>query len=111
MEAYVDRARQMVMRDKNHACIIMWSLGNESFYGQNHQAMVDYIKSVDRSRPLHYEGDYSANSVDVLSRMYTSSEEITRNAQEAHWDKPIVMCEYVHAMVSLSQTTLPCRLG
>lgn len=39
-EAYVDRARQLVFRDKNHPCVILWSLGNEAFYGQNFQAMV-----------------------------------------------------------------------
>jgi len=96
--AYVDRARQMVMRDKNHPCIIMWSLGNEAFYGKNHQAMYDCIKKLDQSRLIHYEGDYWANTADIYSRMYTSAEEITRFATEKKWKKPLVMCEYVHAM-------------
>ena len=97
-EAYVDRARQMVMRDKNHPSIVIWSLGNESFYGRNHKAMYDFIKSVDTSRPVHYEPDYQTRSADIFSRMYSSAEEIIRMAQESHWEKPLVLCEYVHAM-------------
>lgn len=97
-EAYVDRARQMVLRDKNHASIIMWSLGNESFYGQNHQAMYDYIKSVDQTRLVHYEGDWYAQTADVYSRMYSPQQEIIDFAQEKDWKKPHILCEYVHAM-------------
>jgi beta-galactosidase len=97
-EAYIDRARQMVQRDKNHPSIIIWSLGNESFYGRNHQAMYDYIKTVDTSRPIHYEGDRSARSADIFSKMYASVDEIIKDAQEPKWEKPLVLCEYVHAM-------------
>jgi beta-galactosidase len=97
-EAYVDRARQMVMRDKNHPSIILWSLGNESFYGQNHQHMYDFIKSVDKSRLIHYEGDWWAQTADIVSRMYASVENIIEMSKEKDWTKPLVMCEYVHAM-------------
>ncbi|SPO04751.1 related to beta-galactosidase [Cephalotrichum gorgonifer] len=97
-EAYVDRARQMVMRDKNHACVVIWSLGNEAFYGRNHRAMYDWIKTVDGGRPVHYEQDYSARSADVYSRMYASVDEIIKIAEEPRWEKPLVLCEYVHAM-------------
>ena len=97
-EAYVDRARQMVMRDKNHASIILWSLGNESFYGKNHQAMYDYIKSVDSTRLVHYEGDWFAQTADIYSRMYSPQQEIIDFAQEKDWKKPHILCEYVHAM-------------
>jgi beta-galactosidase len=62
-EAYVDRARQLVMRDKNHASVIMWSLGNEAFYGSNFQKMYDWIKSYDATRLVHYEGDTHAQTV------------------------------------------------
>jgi beta-galactosidase len=97
--AYVDRARQMVMRDKNHPSVIMWSLGNESFYGRNHQAMYNFIHTYDPTRLVHYEADYGAQTVDIYSRMYTSVEEIIKFAtQDKTWEKPIVMCEYVHAM-------------
>ncbi|CZT43377.1 related to beta-galactosidase [Rhynchosporium secalis] len=97
-EAYVDRARQAVVRDKNHACVIMWSLGNEAFYGRNHQKMYDFIKAYDPTRLIHYEADYEAKTVDIYSRMYASVEEIIGFAKEKTWEKPMVLCEYVHAM-------------
>lgn len=98
-EQYVDRARQMVARDKNHACVIMWSLGNEAFYGRNHQAMYDYIKSVDHTRLVHYEGDQRAQTADIYSRMYLSVESIVNNfAKVREWSKPLVLCEFLHAM-------------
>lgn len=98
-DAYVDRARQAVMRDKNHPSVIMWSLGNESFYGRNHQAMYDFIHAYDPTRLVHYEGDYNAQTVDIYSRMYNSVDDIVNFAtQEEEWEKPLVMCEYIHAM-------------
>ncbi|OAA80749.1 beta-galactosidase [Akanthomyces lecanii RCEF 1005] len=97
-EAYVDRARQMVCRDKNHACVVIWSLGNESFYGRNHQAMYDYIKSVDKTRLVHYEGDQQAKTVDIYSRMYSEVKWIEEFAKERDWVKPLVICEFLHAM-------------
>ncbi|KAK8068675.1 beta-galactosidase [Apiospora phragmitis] len=97
-EAYIDRARQMVMRDRNHPCIIMWSLGNESFYGRNHQAMYDEIKALDTTRLVHYEGDYDAKTADIYSRMYTSVDDMIKFGEEKEWKKPFVMCEYAHAM-------------
>lgn len=97
-EAYVDRARQMVARDKNHPCVVLWSLGNEAFYGQNHQAMYDHIKSVDQSRLVHYEGDWFAQTADIFSRMYSPVAEIIDFAKEDNWNKPLVLCEYMHAM-------------
>lgn len=96
--AYVDRARQVVMRDKNHVCVVMWSLGNEAFYGRNHQAMYDCIKSIDPTRPVHYEGDWEAQTVDIYSRMYPSVDSIIEFARQPHLEKPMVLCEFVHAM-------------
>ncbi|KAI0203650.1 hypothetical protein F4808DRAFT_449173 [Astrocystis sublimbata] len=97
-DAYVDRATQMVMRDKNHPSIIMWSLGNEAFYGKNHQAMYDAIKAVDKSRLIHYEGDQNAQTADLFSRMYTSVDDMIKYAEEKEWKKPFIMCEFAHAM-------------
>ena len=97
-DQYVDRARQMVERDKNHPCIIMWSLGNESFYGQNHQAMYDCIKDIDDTRMVHYEGDQEAQTADIYSRMYAGVDYIEEFAKEKEWSKPLVLCEYLHAM-------------
>ncbi|KAI1342978.1 glycoside hydrolase family 2 protein [Xylariaceae sp. FL0016] len=97
-EAYIDRAVQMVMRDKNHPSVIMWSLGNESFYGSNHQAMYDAIRAIDPTRLIHYEGDQNAQTADIYSRMYTPVDEMIEHAEEKDWAKPFVMCEYIHAM-------------
>ncbi|TWU74976.1 Beta-galactosidase (Lactase) [Metarhizium rileyi] len=97
-EQYVDRARQMVARDKNHASVIMWSLGNESFYGRNHQAMYDFIKSVDDTRLVHYEGDWNAQTVDIYSRMYPDLDYVESVAKERDWKKPLVLCEFLHSM-------------
>jgi beta-galactosidase len=97
-DAYVDRARQMVMRDKNHPCIIMWSMGNEAFYGRNHQAMYDEMKKIDDTRLIHYEGDKQAETADVISRMYTHIDEVAQWGEEKDWKKPFVLCEYAHAM-------------
>lgn len=97
-EAYVDRARQMVARDKNHACVIIWSLGNESFYGRNHQAMYDCIKEMDKTRLVHYEGDGNAQTADIYSWMYPEIKRIDEFGKERDWKKPLVICEFLHAM-------------
>lgn len=103
-DAYVDRMQQLIQRDKNHPSIIMWSLGNEAFYGCNHAAMYEYAKSVDPERPVHYEGDVKAASADMYSYMYPSMERLTKWVEnegvkeDGTFDKPVVLCEYAHAM-------------
>jgi beta-galactosidase len=98
--AYVERMKQLVHRDKNHPCIIIWSLGNEAFYGQNQKAMYDWVKNADPTRPVHYEGDAKAISADMFSYMYLPVPELIEKAQEEGDDfkKPIILCEYAHAM-------------
>lgn len=61
--AFVERGQRMVERDKNHPSIIMWSLGNESGYGPNHDALAGWIRGADPTRPLHYEGAISQYAV------------------------------------------------
>jgi beta-galactosidase len=98
-DAYLDRAQRMAERDKNHASVIMWSLGNESFFGQNHVAMYDYLKK-HHPLPVHYEGDQEndqANLVDVYSRMYPSHEDVENEAKK-DIAKPYILCEFGHAM-------------
>ncbi|GAB7359112.1 hypothetical protein MBLNU230_g5181t1 [Neophaeotheca triangularis] len=97
-EAYVDRARQMVYRDKLHPSVIMWSLGNESFYGKNHIAMVDWIRDSDNTRLIHYEPDLDAEVMDMHSRMYPYMKVLTDFAADKSKTKPLVLCEYIHAM-------------
>ena len=108
--AIVDRARRMVERDKNHPCIVMWSLGNEAGVGQNLGAMAKAIKLLDASRPIHYEGDQTCEYVDLWSMMYPPVdfvEQVGRGTEEALSDSalearrrkmPLVLCEYAHAM-------------
>jgi beta-galactosidase len=106
----VARMRRMVARDRNHPSIVMWSLGNESGQGENLGAMADAARSLDDSRPLHYEGDWSVPYVDVYSRMYAAHEEVADIAagkEEPLSDPvadlrrrgmPFLQCEYAHAM-------------
>ncbi|KAK6841965.1 hypothetical protein PG995_001048 [Apiospora arundinis] len=96
--AYVDRAKQLVHRDQLHPSVIIWSLGNEAFFGRNFQAMYNWIKSFDDSRPIHYEADIYAETMDMYSRMYPPIEEIISFAEDASKTKPMVLCEYIHAM-------------
>ena len=109
-EAYLDRVRRTVERDKNHPSIVLWSLGNESGTGQNLRAMSAWLKDRDPSRPVHYEHDWDSPYVDVYSRMYASHEEVAAIAQRAEEQladaeadtrrraMPFVQCEYAHAM-------------
>ena len=117
--AFLDRASRMVLRDRNHACIFGWSLGNESGYGPNHDAMAGWIRHADPTRILHYEGAicrvfnqgaWSRNSpngdqwekghlaTDLVCPMYPSIADIVAHATESKDPRPLIMCEYNHAM-------------
>jgi beta-galactosidase len=96
-EVYLDRARRMVERDKNHPCVIAWSLGNESGPGSNLAAMAAWIHRRDPGRPVHYENDHTDRYVDVVSRMYATVEELV-HLMKTRPGRPIIECEYVHAM-------------
>ncbi|EOD59702.1 glycoside hydrolase family 2 TIM barrel-domain containing protein [Amycolatopsis vancoresmycina] len=102
-DAYLDRMRRTVERDKNRPSVILWSLGNESHTGENLARMADWVRHRDPTRPIHYEGDHECAYVDVHSRMYATHEEVERigrreddNARRR--DLPFVLCEYGHAM-------------
>jgi len=96
--AYVDRAVRMVERDKNHPCIIIWSLGNESGFGRNHEAMAAWIRQADPSRPIHYEQDYEGKVADIVGPMYTSVDDLIKLGRARNPQKPVILCEYAHAM-------------
>jgi beta-galactosidase len=108
--ALVNRMRRMVERDKNHPSVIIWSLGNECGPGANLGAMAAFARERDPDRILHYERDWTAEYVDIYSRMYTSHaevDEIGRHAEPPLDDPildarrrqmPFIICEYGHAM-------------
>ncbi len=100
--AFMERAIRMVERDKNHPSVIFWSLGNETGSGPNHSSMAGWIKDYDPTRPIHYEGAASKPKdfwyVDMISRMYARIPEIIRLATDPVDDRPMVLCEYAHAM-------------
>ncbi len=113
LPAFMDRVTRMVQRDKNHPSIIQWSLGNESGYGQNHDACAGWIRGFDDSRLLHYEGatrmEYgqAENSfepgrgnrvTDIFCPMYPTLENMVKWATEVDDPRPYIPCEYSHAM-------------
>jgi len=113
--AFVDRMERMVERDKNHTCVIMWSLGNESGFGSNHEAMAAWVREHHPGFLIHYEGDRYGKVSDVISQMYTFLPDVIGFGQgedavgtttswseqvplEAYVHKPFFLCEYAHAM-------------
>jgi len=97
--AYLDRVQRMVERDKNHASVVIWSMGNESGDGINAAAAYHWTKQRDPSRPFHYEGSSRENgpNSDINSHMYPRPEEVKAMAAERP-DVPEILCEYTHAM-------------
>ena len=123
LTAFVERVKRMVLRDRNHACVVMWSLGNESGHGAAHDACAAWLRAVDPTRPLHYEGAlqrrFNVNGddlsqmlrppsprerlcTDVVCPMYTDVDKVVAWAQWAEEsgddERPLILCEYSHAM-------------
>ena len=100
-EAVISRAEAMLERDKNHACIFCWSVGNESWGGKNLYDMSMYFRERDNSRPVHYENVCHtpewAGTTDLESRMYASPQKAEEYLKD-HPEKPYVLCEYAHSM-------------
>ena len=101
-DVVLDRAKSNFEQFKNHPAILFWSLGNESYTGDNIAAMDAYFKSVDDSRLTHYEGVFQ-NRIDedrisdVESRMYAHPKAI-KDYLTNHPKKPYLNCEYMHSM-------------
>ena len=114
LSAFVERGARMVQRDRNHPSIILWSLGNETGYGANHDALAGWIRRTDSSRPLHYEGaifhgdknrisksnwvDGGLHASDVVCPMYVPIDAIKKYGDDGLGTRPLIMCEYSHAM-------------
>ncbi|CAM8878831.1 unnamed protein product [Rhodiola kirilowii] len=97
--AMLGRVIEMVERDKNHACIFAWSLGNEAGYGPNHAASAGWIRGKDPSRVVHYEGGGSRTpSTDIICPMYMRIWDMIKIANDPSETRPLILCEYSHAM-------------
>ncbi len=108
-KAFVERGKNMVLRAKNHPSVIIWSLGNESGYGPNHDAMAGWIRGYDATRPIQYEGCISRNdggrewnngryTTDIVCPMYPTVQEIIDFGNDPDATRPLIMCEYAHSM-------------
>lgn len=102
-EAILDRERLLVARDINRPCVIFRSLGNESGYGENFRLGAEYIKSADDTRLVHYESTHKLDDtpddvLDMVSQMYPSPESMREFLKNEREKRPLVLCEYCHAM-------------
>jgi len=114
LDAHLDRTIRMVERDKNHPSVIIWSLGNEAGNGPNFMATYDWIKQRDASRPVHYERAGLDRNTDIFCPMYSKpallADYANGNDVDGGWGeafnikagaprtKPLILCEYAHAM-------------
>ncbi len=121
--AVVDRAQRMVLRDRSHACICFWSLGNEAGDGSNFTRMKEAMLELCDLYPIHYEGDFDFTKSDFISRMYPTERIVKQLVErkeikttlfdnvanalaadnkpvpaEVYEDHPVIYCEYAHSM-------------
>ena len=104
-EAVLDRVQRNVIRDKNHPCVLIWSLGNEAGFGYAYQNAGRWTKEYDPTRLTHYESStwdhsnrFDKSMLDLYSRMYATTEEVDSYFAEEGPKKPFIQCEFVHAM-------------
>ncbi|MGO3907929.1 beta-galactosidase [Huaxiibacter chinensis] len=110
LPAMSERVTRMVLRDRNHPSVIIWSLGNESGHGANHDALYRWVKTTDPTRPVQYEGG-GANTAatDIVCPMYARVDQDQPFPAVPKWSikkwigmpdetRPLILCEYAHAM-------------
>lgn len=98
LKAHEERTLNMFQRDKNHPCIIVWSLGNEAGNGYNFYMTYNLLKKLDATRPVQYEQAGREWNTDIYCPMYHSIEDIVNYARDPQNDRPLIQCEYAHAM-------------
>ena len=110
LNAYVERMTRLVLRDRNHPSIIIWSLGNESGVGKNHHVMYQWTQATDPTRPIQYEGGGADSAVtDIICPMYARVDTDMAHPAVPKWSikkwlglpdeqRPLILCEYAHAM-------------
>lgn len=108
--AFSERVTRMVQCNGNHASIIIWSLGNESGHGATHDALYQWVKTRDPSRPVQYEGGgANTRATDIICPMYARVDQDQPFAAVPKWSikkwiglpeehRPLILCEYAHAM-------------
>ena len=100
-KACMERIKALYNRDKNHTCVVCWSLGNESLGGETPKKMYNWIKDADSSRFVHFECDRDPNEKhlsDVQSKMYAKPIDCEEYALTGRDKRPYILCEYTHAM-------------
>ncbi|MEM9064060.1 MAG: glycoside hydrolase family 2 TIM barrel-domain containing protein [Planctomycetota bacterium] len=95
---HLDRVKRMAHRDKNFASVVIWSLGNEMGDGVAISACYDWLKAFDPTRPVQSERAVLGRNTDIFCPMYARPNRIARYAGGAESDKPLILCEYTHAM-------------
>ncbi|MEI7726604.1 MAG: glycoside hydrolase family 2 TIM barrel-domain containing protein [Bacteroidota bacterium] len=96
-KSHLNRTERMVERDKNHPCVVIWSLGNEAGNGCNFEATYDWIKNRDKSRPVWYERAEQGANTDIFCPMYWAPWDLKWYGYSRQL-RPLIMCEYAHAM-------------
>ncbi len=97
LDAHMERTRNMWWRNKNHACVTFWSLGNEAGNGYNFYETYNWLKSVDSLRPVQYERALLEWNTDIFCPQYPSAATFARWGQ-SKTDRPYIASEYAHAM-------------
>ncbi len=98
MNGCMERAQRMALRDRNHACVIGWSLGNESYYGPHHAGMAGWLRQFDPTRPVQYESGFPGPAVtDIMCPMYPKLEWVVETLADHGEKRPMIMCEYAYA--------------
>ncbi len=95
--AHMNRTQRMYERDKNHPSVIIWSLGNEAGNGPNFRKTYDWMKKTDITRPVQYERAQLESNTDIYCPMYASVDSL-RNYASKEQTRPLIQCEYAHAM-------------